>query len=122
MFQYLYEWMQNIAFYMVLVTAVLYAVPDSGYKKYIRFFTGMVLVLMIITPIFRMFGMDSQVVNFYKSREYEEKLREIEEAADYLEEADISESLTKEWENTADGRNDRIKVEEIRIEGEKEAD
>ena len=71
--------MQNLAFYMVLATVVLYAVPDSGYKKYIRFFTGMVLILMIITPIFRIFGMDSYVVNFYRSREYEEKIREIEE-------------------------------------------
>lgn len=93
MFQYLYEWAQNLAFYLVLITAVLHAVPDAGYKRYIRFFTGMVLILMIITPVFRIFGMDSQIVNFYQSREYEEKLREIEEAAGFLEDVDGLEVL-----------------------------
>ena len=56
MFDYLYEWIQNIAFYLVLVTAVLHAVPDKGYQKYIRFFTGLVLILMIVTPVLRLFG------------------------------------------------------------------
>ena len=88
MFRYLYEWTQNLAFYMVLITVVLHVIPDSGYKKYIRFFTGMVLILMIVTPVLHLFGMDSQIVNFYKSREYEERLKEIEEAAGYLEDAD----------------------------------
>lgn len=40
MFDYIYEWIQNIAFYLVLVTAVLHAVPNKDYKKYIRFFYG----------------------------------------------------------------------------------
>ena len=93
MFQYLYEWTQNLAFYIVLITAVLHAVPDSGYKKYIRFFTGMVLILMMVTPIFRIFGKDSQIMNFYKSREYETKLREIENASDYFKDFDSADIL-----------------------------
>ena len=39
MFEYLYGWMQNIAFYMVMVTAVMHIIPNSDYKRYIRFFT-----------------------------------------------------------------------------------
>lgn len=133
MFQYLYEWAQNLAFYMVLVTVVLHAVPDSGYRKYIRFFTGMVLILMIVSPIFRIFGMDSQIVNFYKSREYEAKLKEIEEATDYLKDIDslgilegaqqstgLEEALEEKTSN--EQKDNSIKVEEIQIEGEKEAD
>lgn len=133
MFQYLYEWAQNLAFYMVLITVVLHAVPDSGYKKYIRFFTGMVLILMVITPVFRIFGMDSQIVNFYKSREYEAKLKEIEEATDYLKDIDSLEILEETQQSTGLGeateeksinerRDNSIKVEEIQIEGERETD
>ncbi|MBC5742627.1 stage III sporulation protein AF [Lachnospiraceae bacterium MD308] len=133
MFRYFYEWAQNLAFYMVLVTVVLHAVPDSGYKKYIRFFTGMVLILMILTPIFKIFGMDSQIVNFYKSREYEAKLQEIEEATDYLKDIDSPGMLEETLKNTgpqetsegdyAKGQEgNSIKVEEIQIEGKKEAD
>ena len=48
MFEYLYEWTQNIAFYLILTTAVFHALPATSYKKYIRFFTGMILILMIM--------------------------------------------------------------------------
>ena len=62
MFDYLYEWIQNIAFYLVLVTAVLHAVPNKAYKKYVRFFTGLVLILMIITPVLRLFGTEAEEI------------------------------------------------------------
>lgn len=134
MFQYFYEWAQNLAYYMVLVTVLLHALPDSGYKKYIRFFTGMVLILMIVTPIFRIFGMDSQIVNFYKSREYEAKLKEIEEATGYLKETDSLGILNEVQQSTQEGedrkrqdhtkeeKDNSIKVEEIQVEREKKAD
>lgn len=122
MFQYLYEWTQNLAFYIVLITVVLYAVPDSGYKKYIRFFTGMVLILMMVTPIFRIFGKDSQIMNFYKSREYETKLREIENASDYFKDFDSADILKEAEESTGEQDINDIRVEEIQIEGEKETD
>ena len=122
MFQYLYEWTQNLAFYIVLITVVLHAVPDSGYKKYIRFFTGMVLILMMVTPIFRIFGKDSQIMNFYKSREYETKLREIENASDYFKDFDSADILKEAEESTGEQDINDIRVEEIQIEGEKETD
>ena len=122
MFQYLYEWTQNLAFYIVLITAVLHAVPDSGYKKYIRFFTGMVLILMMVTPIFRIFGKDSQIMNFYKSREYETKLREIENASDYFKDFDSADIFKEAEESTGEQDINDIRVEEIQIEGEKETD
>ena len=122
MFQYLYEWIQNLAFYIVLITVVLHAVPDSGYKKYIRFFTGMGLILMMVTPIFRIFGKDSQIMNFYKSREYEAKLKEIENAAAYLKGMDSADFLREAEERTEKQEIDDIRVEEIQIEREKETD
>lgn len=70
MFDYLYEWIQNIAFYLVLVTAVLHAVPDKKYMKYVRFFTGLVLILMILTPIFRVFGTDIELTELYDYMDY----------------------------------------------------
>ena len=36
MFNYFYEWLRNLAFYMVLVTAVLQLIPNRSYEKYIN--------------------------------------------------------------------------------------
>lgn len=85
MFRYLYEWTQDLAFYLVLTTAVLHVLPDSDYRKYIRFFTGIILILLVAAPVMKLFGADSQIGNFYHSREYEARMEEIERAAESLE-------------------------------------
>ncbi len=85
MLNYLYEWVKNIAIYLVLFTAVLQLVPNNHYKKYIQFFTGLLLIIMLSGPILKLFGAEKSFQKFYESAEYEQKVREIEEATRYLE-------------------------------------
>lgn len=40
MIAFFYQWLQNIAFYLILITAIIQIIPNHSYKKYIRFFTG----------------------------------------------------------------------------------
>lgn len=107
MFDYFYEWIQNIAFYLVLVTAVLNAVPNKDYRKYIRFFTGLVLVLMLVTPVLKVFGTDLRLEELY---------REVPDA-DWMQEFEGGLEIPEEPEET--GRQEKgngdIEVEEIRI-------
>ena len=123
MFHYLYEWVKNISFYLVLITALLHVLPDSGYKRYIRFFTGIVMMLMMMTPILNILGMDGQIDNFYKSREYEAKIKEIEESTRYIDEStaddilrDMQETLSEDTDEHERGKKSNIEVEEIQIE------
>lgn len=88
MFEYLYEWIENIAFYLVILTVAIQLIPNNSYKKYIRFFTGLILVIMLSSPILKIFGMEEVFRDFYESAEYEQKMKEIENATKYLE--DIS--------------------------------
>lgn len=80
MLDYIYKWLENIAFYMVIIVAVIQMIPGNSYKKYIRFFAGMILILMLIGPIFKIFGM-----SHYQNQEYQKRLKEIEEATTYME-------------------------------------
>ena len=50
MIEAIYTWMQNIVFFLVIVTAVLEVLPGTSYQKYIRFFTGLILMLLLLTP------------------------------------------------------------------------
>lgn len=111
MLQYFYEWIGNIAFYMVMVTAVLHLLPASDYQKYIRFFTGLVLVILLITPVLKVFGMEHQLTELYDNREYQEQMRRIEEASAFLEEIQPVTEGTGQTEE--EGRE--IQVEEIEI-------
>ena len=58
MFDYLYGWLRDISYYLILVTAVTYVLPSNSYRKYIRFFTGLVLILMLMTPVLHLLGMN----------------------------------------------------------------
>ena len=46
MLEEVYKWIQNIAVYLVVVTAMLHAVPGKDYERYIRFFSGLVLIVL----------------------------------------------------------------------------
>ena len=80
MLNYIYDWMENIAFYLVILVAVMQMIPKNSYQKYIRFFAGMILILMLTGPIIKLFG-----VTDFKSIEYQSAFQEIEDAGGYIE-------------------------------------
>lgn len=80
MLNYIYDWIENIAFYLVILVAVMQMIPQSSYQKYIRFFAGMILILMLAGPIVKLFGMTD-----FQSIEYQSVLQEMEEASGYME-------------------------------------
>ena len=93
MFDYIYEWIQNLAFYLVIVTAVLQIIPGKGYKKYVQFFSGMVMILLMLTPILKLTGIETRFYDLYHSQEYEMERKEIEKQKSYFEDLDILDFL-----------------------------
>lgn len=51
-----YGWVKNIVYFYIFITAVLHLLPKSSYQKYVRFFGGLLLVILLITPIFDFFS------------------------------------------------------------------
>jgi stage III sporulation protein AF len=114
----LYEWIRNIAFYLVIVTVVLEAVPGDSYKKYIRFFTGLVLILLLITPLLKLTGTADTFYALYHNKEYEQEKRMIEQQERYWEEIDLFDFLPEEYQGSEEEQetdDSGIEVEEIRI-------
>lgn len=75
----LYEWVWNVAVYLLLVTAVTNVLPGDAYRKYLKFFTGACLVIVMTQPLFSLFGMEEQLENafrFYRFSGEQEELKE----------------------------------------------
>lgn len=89
MFAYLYQWLQNLAFYLVVITAVLQMIPNHEYRKYIRFFTGLVLIVMLSEPLIQAVGMGMGFSDVYENAQYRQTLREIEEKTKYLKDVSL---------------------------------
>lgn len=78
MIDYLYEWVRGIAYYMVLVTVIMQMAAAESYRKYIRLFTGIILVLMILAPVMRIFGINGEEI-WMQEEGYEELAQNVEE-------------------------------------------
>lgn len=89
MFAYLYEWVRSLAYYMVLMTAVLQVIPNKEYKKYIQFYMGLVVVLLLCTPILKVMSLEDDFESFYHSNSYEFDIEELELQTEYLREVEL---------------------------------
>ena len=115
-----YNWVKNLAFFAILSTAVLQMIPDQGFQKYVRFFTGLLMVSMLILPIFKVTGIENIFTDIYKSREYREQLEEnSKKSQELIEQITVLERKNrtneKDLENDDIEHNQRIEVERIEI-------
>lgn len=116
--EYVNEWIRGIVYYMILVTALLQVAAGSGYRKYIRLFTGMILVLMILDPLVRIFGISGQENAILTEENYDEVCERVEQKIQELEreaEGEIEEQEEDETMQVEEEGNGWIEVEEIRI-------
>ena len=124
MAEYLCGWIQDLSVYLILTAAVMHVIPGKDYVRYVRFFSGLVLILLLLTPALKLRGMSGRLDPLF------------EDAASFLEEADRADGWTETEETAAgygasgafaegdsgEGRQegeqqegDRIRVEEVEI-------
>lgn len=93
----IYEWIKNIAFYMISVSVVLKVLPGNQYQKYIQFFTGIILIILVFLPIIRLAGKEQTVKELYEGYTYEQKKEEFEQMEKYFTDTDILDFLPEEY-------------------------
>lgn len=110
MLEGIYGWIQDLSVYLIVMAAVMHAIPGKDYGKYIRFFCGLVLILLLSTPLLKLAGIEETFRSIYESREYEMERREIERAEEIYEQSGLSGAMNGRTEG-----QDAIRVEEIEI-------
>lgn len=61
------EWVQNLVVFLLFMTMVEQLIPDTKYRKYIRLTMGLVLILVLLTPLLKSMGMEEEIYrNFIK--------------------------------------------------------
>lgn len=72
----IYEWIKNIVFYQLVVSIVMNMIPDDVYQKYVRFFLGMLFLVIVIQPIFQIMNMTESIDGRYMQEMWEKDLEE----------------------------------------------
>ena len=130
----LYGWIRDIAFYTLLMEVVLHVLPEQGQRKYLQFFMGIVLIILVISPALSAAGLDRKLDETYVRQTYDQELQEfwqrqqeieegyerrleerVEEAADELEALEEDQDGTGSGQETEESEND-MEIPEIRME------
>ena len=103
------QWLQELAVYLILVSAILQALPQELYQKYIRSFSGLVLIILLMTPLLRLTDMEDS----FRSRVQEQNMEQ--ESASFLEEIREKQEEGKGEMTLETEEKEQIEVEEIQI-------
>ena len=113
----LYAWIKNLAVFYLLFTMVLHLVPAGKYEKYVRFFMGLLLILILLIPVFTLFGKAEELGEsfqlLYDKKEEERKVQEGEN----LQKMFIWKSLEQQLEEeiAEDLMKKNMKVEKVEV-------
>lgn len=86
------EWVKNLAVCMILFSAILRILPKNHFEKYIRFYTGLLVLILVIRPLLSVFSLDDSLPNTF--------LHYMEQMED--------DTLKKQMEEVNKKRNDHI--------------
>ena len=81
----LYGWMRNLACYFIFLSAVMHFLPDNNYKKYIQFYMGLLLILLLLSPVLDFLHLENKI-DAGVDRYVEEEERDREEWENYARE------------------------------------
>ena len=100
---FLYGWIRDIAFYTILMTVVLHLLPEESQKKYVRFFMGIVLMLVVLSPLLSAAGLSDTLDGIYAEQTCDAELQDFVRRQEELEQAYEREIEQREQELTGDG-------------------
>ncbi len=52
----IYNWMKNVIIYLILSGIIINVTPNSNYKKYINFLSGLIVIIILAEPITYIFN------------------------------------------------------------------
>ena len=82
----LFGWIQDIAFYTLLMVVVLHVLPEKNQRKYLQFFMGIVLMILVISPFLTALGLEQQLDETYARQTYDRELQEFLRKQEAIEE------------------------------------
>ncbi|BCK00529.1 stage III sporulation protein AF [Anaerocolumna chitinilytica] len=63
--QYIYSWVKNIVIFMVLISVITNLLGKSSYKKYINLISGIILVILVISPLLKIFQLNNTLDYYF---------------------------------------------------------
>lgn len=103
----IYQWIKNIAFYIILVTAIMNVIPNNNYKKYINLYTGIIMIILVLAPISRLLGVKTRLDTNFVKNIYNQELKSVKLDTYQISETSSS-KLLDEYKQEIEGQVEKI--------------
>ncbi|MBE5966332.1 MAG: hypothetical protein E7255_05125 [Lachnospiraceae bacterium] len=87
----IYEWIKNIVIYMILHTIIMNLLGNSSYKKYVSIISGMILVLIVITPLLEFMNLSDTLDYYIASNDFAIETSEFKNSLKNMEDRQVNE-------------------------------
>ncbi len=81
------NWIKNIVIYMILNAIVMNLLGDKSYKKYVSIVSGMILVLIIISPLMNYMDLEDTLDYYLQANDFAVETSEFKNDLNRMEEA-----------------------------------
>lgn len=94
----IYNWVKNIVCFCIFLTMIHHLLPKDNYQKYVRFFSGMLLVILVVSPILSLFGKESVLLDRINRTSFFQEMDNLKLDTEYLE-REQKEIYIRQYEN-----------------------
>jgi stage III sporulation protein AF len=92
----IYSWVKNIIIFLVLTTIISNLLGKSNYKKYINLVIGIILVILVISPLLKLFKLGDTLDYFFSINILSTQAKDINGKLIEMEEGQMS-AIIKEY-------------------------
>ena len=74
-----YGWIRNLIVFFLFVTVIEHLLPGDSYRKYVRLFSGMVMILLVLKPLSQKLQIEERIARYYESFVFRYEADELKE-------------------------------------------
>lgn len=93
----IYGWVKNIVCFYIFMAIILHLLPQESYRKYVRFFSGMLLTILVVAPALSLFGKEEALMQKISQAGFFQELDNVKMDTKYLEQTQ-KKAYVKEYE------------------------
>ena len=82
---FIFDWVADIAFYTLLMVVVLHVLPEKHQRKYLEFFMGVVMIILVMSPLLKFTGLEQKLDESYALGTYDQELQEFLQRQEQIE-------------------------------------
>lgn len=107
-----YSWVQNLVFFFLFMAVIDNLIAGKNYRKYIRLFSGTVLILLVLKPLTGGLRLEESIARAYQSFVFQYQAEDLQEELLGIEEKRL-EQMIRQYEEAVAVDVEQMAAEEM---------